>query len=221
MRASIVPHESVSLLAATWAASASHGATPANRVGAISMPVGQRRPSASVVLPCAPPVVPIGRPKNHCTRQTSGSAQQTTAELLVVAVGPFRRNRRPTHSPRTALSAGVEAHIVLVGAGQEVEDGGGERHVMVGQEEEALVGGGCGLGRRRHGDLALKPTSVEGHALLAFFNNHIILATENLVLPQKIQTVQGVICYAHPISCTRNYFFRQWMSSTGRSGRGV
>ncbi|KAG8100041.1 hypothetical protein GUJ93_ZPchr0013g34101 [Zizania palustris] len=37
----------------------------------------------------------------------SGSAQQTTAELLVIVVGPFHSNRRPMHFPRTAPSAGA------------------------------------------------------------------------------------------------------------------
>ncbi|KAG8080708.1 hypothetical protein GUJ93_ZPchr0007g4137 [Zizania palustris] len=84
-------------------------ATPTNHMGVISTPTGQRRPSASIVLPCAPPILPTCRPTYHCARHTSGSAQQTTVELLTIVVGLFRHNHWPKHSPRTAPSAGAVA----------------------------------------------------------------------------------------------------------------
>ncbi|KAG8098860.1 hypothetical protein GUJ93_ZPchr0013g36152 [Zizania palustris] len=96
------------------------------------------RPSTSVILPCAPPVLPAGRPTDHCAHHMSGSTQHTTAKLLAIVVGLFHRNRKPKRSPRMAPSVGSsggqdkEAHAVLVGAGPEAEDGGGERHVLVG-----------------------------------------------------------------------------------------
>ncbi|KAG8094938.1 hypothetical protein GUJ93_ZPchr0012g21824 [Zizania palustris] len=46
---------------------------------------------------------------DHCAYHMSGSVQQTTVELLAIAVGLFRRNRWPKRSPRTAPSVGAVA----------------------------------------------------------------------------------------------------------------